>query len=100
MVWGPHPGIDGMGGLFWSILHNANVFFHHIPVPTRSISFLDWLLNASAVGISVLVGLKAEGPSSTSESTLTVMGLVTGRRAMCDLGSLGHLGECLAVELF
>lgn len=27
---GPRPGIDGLGGLFWSILHNANVFSHHL----------------------------------------------------------------------
>lgn len=32
LVLGPHPGIDGMGGLFWSILHNANVFLHHVLV--------------------------------------------------------------------
>lgn len=32
LVLGHHSDIDGLGGLFWSILHNANVFFSQCPV--------------------------------------------------------------------
>lgn len=45
-VWVLHTGIDGLGGLFWSILNNANVFLHHFRFLSPSIFLSVLSINA------------------------------------------------------
>lgn len=64
LVLGPHPGIDGMGGLFWSILHNANVFFQHARFSTLTMLFLRLVNQWPGIRMAVAVDESLDGPNT------------------------------------